>query len=569
MSDDQSTSPGSIPPPPGAVPPPPPPPAPPAAVPPAPPAPPMPPAPLAYEPMPETTATVKRGVAGRLGAGIVGLVVLGGGLAYAVAQSGSGGGASSPEAAAQELFDAIAAEDVLGVLDVLPSGERRAFQGPLESMVDELGRLGVVGDDLDLGAVGGLDLEFEDLTFETEELGDGISSVRLSGGTAISSVKPGELPIGDELREVIEDVTGEPVEIEAVDEERDTIEPGEGDFEMVAIEEDGTWRISLFYSIAEAARKSAGLDAPDFGAGIEAAGADSPEAAVEALLRAAAEEQDLAAVIALLPPDEMAALQDYAPLFLGEAQAGLDEAAADFDAEITDIELETTEDGDTASVVVAGFAVDATVDGDDMSVSFDGDCLSYEGPDGESEEQCTDDLTDLGPLGGILDLENAAVAGISTVQVDGEWYVSPTRTVLDSVVGLLESLEDDAISKLPLLIEGFFGMSEDFFEESAFSEVGEAIDDLPEELEVDADDPDLEEPVTETTLALEAPSIDVMTRMLVDVQGYTDEEASCTATQVFAAGFTDEQLSLLQAGEIPDEVADQLFDIIDSCLATG
>lgn len=238
MSDDQSTPAGSIPPPPGAVPPPP------GAVPP-PVAAPMPPAPRADEPMPAPTGVmVKRGVVGRLGAGIVGMVVLGGGLAYAVSQSGTGGGASSPEGAAQELFDAVAAEDVLGVLDLLPSGERRAFQGSLESMADELARLGVVGDDLDLGAVDGLDLEFDDLTFESNELAEGISSVRLTGGTAITSVEPDDLPIGDQLREVIEDVTGEPLEIEPVEEERHTIEPGDGDFEVVAVEEDGTWRWS-------------------------------------------------------------------------------------------------------------------------------------------------------------------------------------------------------------------------------------------------------------------------------------------------------------------------------------
>lgn len=556
MSDDQATPPGSIPPPPGAVPPPPPP----------PPPPPMPPAPTAYEPMPEPPPSimVKRGFAGRLGAGIIGLAVLGGGLAYAVSQSGSGGGGSSPEAAAQALFDAIAAEDVLGVLDVLPAGERRAFQGPLESMAEELGRLGVVGDDLDLGAVGGLDLEFEDLTFETEELGEGISSVRLSGGTAIASVKPGELPIGDELREVIEDVTGEPVEIEPVEEERDTIEPGEGDFEMVAVEEDGTWRISLFYSIAEAARTSAGLEAPDFGAGVEPAGAESPEAAVDALLRAAVEEQDLAAVIALLPPDEMAALQDYAPLFIDEAQAGLDEAAGDFSAEITDIELEATEDGDTASVAVTAFEVEATVDGRPMHASFDGECLAYEGPDGEAEEQCADDMAGLGALGDILRTDEAQMAGATAVRVDGEWYVSPSRTMLDSVVMLLESLEDDAISKLPSVMEGFFGMSEGFFQESAYSELGEIADALPDELD---DAVAIDGPATQAMIPeLQAPSIDVMTRMLVDLQGYTEEEAACAATAVFAAGLTDGQLSLLQTGEIPDEVADQVYDIIDTCL---
>lgn len=553
MSDDQPTDPGPIPPPPGAVPPPPP--------------PPMPP-PMAYEPALEPSATtVKRGFAGRLGAGVVGLAVLGGGLAYAVSQSGDGGGGSTPEAAAQSLFDAIADEDVLGLLDVLPAGERRAFQGPLESMADELGRLGVVGDDLDLGAVRGLDLEFEDLTFETEELADGIASVRLTGGTAIASVDPGDLPIGDELREVVEEFSGEPIEIDPVDEERETIEPGEGDFELVAIEEDGTWRVSLFYSIAEAARRSEGLEAPDFGAGIDAAGEDSPEAAVEALLRTAIEERDLAGALALLPPDEMAALHDYAPLFLDDAQSALDQETEDLEVSIADLELEAEEDGSAAAVTIAGFSVDANMGGDEFSATYDGECFTFEGPDGESQEQCTDDPSDLGPLAGVLRLDGAQLGGLSAVEVDGEWYVSPTRTMLDSVVGVLRAFDDDALSSLPEMLGGFFGMSEAFFEESAFSEVGEAIEesDLPSIDEID-------EPQSPTTTAdgvLDPPSIDVMIAMLQDVQGYSPEQADCTATEVFAAGFTDDQLSRLQTGEIPEEVSEELFDIIDACQSAG
>ncbi len=533
----------------------------------------MPPAPPAFEPMPEpmpesSPVIVKRGFAGRLGAGLVGLVVLGGGLAYAVSQAGAGGGASSPEGAAQELFDAIAAEDLLGALDVLPSGERRAFQGSLESMADELGRLGVVGDDLDLGAVGGLDLEFEDLTFESNELGDGIASVRLTGGTAITSVKPDELPIGDQLRDVIDDITGEPLEIEPVEEERDTLEPGDGDFEVVAVEEDGTWRISLFYSIAEAARRSAGLDAPDFGAGIAPAGADSPEAAVEALVRAAAEEQDLARVVALLPPDEMGALQDYAPLFLDDAQSAIDAETESLEVEITDLSLDAEEDGDTASVVVAGFAVDASFDGEAVSASFDGECVTVEGPDGEVEEQCTGDLGDLGPLADVLNLDDAAVAGVSTVEVDGRWYVSPTRTMLDSVVGLLASLDDDAISKLPMMGGGLFGMSEALFDESSFGVVDDVVDGMSEDVDLDGLD-DLDEAVATTSLPFQPPSVEMITRMLVDVLGYTEAQSTCIAPKVFAAGLTDEQLSNLQSGELPSEILEQVLDIVDGCLAAG
>jgi hypothetical protein len=510
-------------------------------------------------------------MAGRVGAGLVGLAVLGGGLAYAVSQSG-GGGESSPEAAAQALFDAVAAEDLIGMLDVLPTGERRAFQDPLQDIAEELARLGVVGDDLDLESVGGLDLEFEDLQFESEDIADGFATVRLVGGTAIASVEPGDLPIGDELRDVIEEVSGEPLEIDPVEETREEFDREDDDFQMVAVQEDGSWRISVFYTIAEVARRDAGLDAPDFGNGIEAAGADSPEAAVEALIRAAAEEQDLTAVIALLPPDEMAVLHDYAPLFLDEAQASF--ADADAALEVTDLELEAVKDGDTASVAIASFAVEGTIDGEQGRVAFDGDCFTFEGPDGEAEEQCTDDLGDLGDMGAleeVLRFDEGQVAGISTVKVDGKWYVSPTRTVLDSLVVVLRAFDDDALSRLPEIFEDLLGFSEDMF-----SEVGTAIPELDQEiddLDLGVDDRVIDEETTETTettpgastTTFEWPSIEVLTAMLVNDQGFTDEEASCIAGAIYAAGFSDDVLSTLQTGEIPSEVSSQISDIVDSC----
>lgn len=219
------------------------------------------------------------------------------------------------------------------------------------------------------------------------------------------------------------------------------------------------------------------------------------------------------------------------------------------------------------AVVVAGFAVDASFDGEAVSASFDGECVTVEGPDGKAEEQCTGDLSDLGPLGDILNVDDAVV-GVSTVEVDGRWYVSPTRTMFDAVVGLLASLDDDAISKLPMGMGGFFGMSEAFFEASSFGVVGEIVDGLSEEVDLGGlDDPD--EPVATTSLPLQPPSVEMITRMLVDVLGYTEAQSTCIAPKVFAAGLTDEQLSNLQTGEFPSEILGQVLGIVDGCLAAG
>ena len=90
------------------------------------------------------------------------------------------------------------------------------------------------------------------------------------------------------------------------------------------MEEDGRWYLSLFYTSAESAREEAGdEDIPE--EGVTPDGGDSPEAAMDAILDAV-EDLDLEAMIAALDPDEMQALQRYAPLFLDDAQAELDEA---------------------------------------------------------------------------------------------------------------------------------------------------------------------------------------------------------------------------------------------------
>ena len=89
---------------------------------------------------------------------------------------------------------------------------------------------------------------------------------------------------------------------------------------LVTIKDGDGWHVSLWYSVAEAARKDAGKPAPEFGQGVEAKGADSPEAAVEELF-ASMGTLDVRRMIELTPPDEMAALHDYAPLFLDDAEA--------------------------------------------------------------------------------------------------------------------------------------------------------------------------------------------------------------------------------------------------------
>jgi hypothetical protein len=520
----------------------------------------VPPPPPGYAPAPLTSTVARRGLAGRVGAAVVGVAVLGGGLAYAVTQAGSGGGASTPEAAAQALFDAVADEDVLGVLDLLPAGERRAIQRPVQSIAEELERLGVVDDSFDLSDIGGVDLEFEGLEFATEPLGPGITAVRLTAGTVISSVEPDEVPVGKALDDAAEEMDA-PIEIAPV-EERDEFDPAEDDLQLVAIEEDGDWRVSLFYSIAELARSSAELPLPDFGHGVAPNGQESPEAAVDALLRAVVEDQDVEGVIALLPPDEMAALQDYAPLFLDDLD-GWEDDLSDFSASIDDLDLEAHRDGDVATVGVKAVAGSATVDGEPWSLGYDGECITIEGPDDSTRECVGDTPAGLDDSELPITWSPDAFVGLTTVQVDGAWYVSPTRTILDAVVSLLRSLHDDALDHLDDLFDSFFGFSDTM---SGSYDSGSC------DAGVDGEGYDcgsFEEqgsPITPTTVvSVDDPSVEGLAATLAGQHGFDLATAACMADALYAAGLDVSVLAELEAGGFPDAAIEPYYDALDAC----
>ncbi|MGI8759254.1 MAG: hypothetical protein ACR2K0_08090 [Acidimicrobiales bacterium] len=395
----------------------------------------------------------KRFRAVALGVGAVAIVAAG--VFAAVTLSGSDGSAS-PEEAVERLFAAVSDEDIIGVLESLPPGERSALRPGLEDLADELRRLGLISEDLDLGAVGGVDFEVEGLTLASEELGTGVSAVRITGGTITSSIQPDELPIGSALSEMFGGPDGEGPDGDlGLDAETTTEDLASDDAVILAIEEGGGWHVSLFYSVAESARSDTGVAVPAFGQGVEPQGAESPEAAVRGVLDAIL-GLDARRLVAFTPPDEMRALHDYAPLFLGEAEEAAAELReqAPFDINIDRLDLEPEVDGDVAQVRLAGFEASGTIPlVGPFSASYDGNCFSYEAAD-TAEEFCTDELQ---PPGSPFSQEFV----VTTVRRDGEWYLSPTLTVFEQVLRPLRALEPEDVENLESLfgpMSGFFGM---------------------------------------------------------------------------------------------------------------
>ena len=147
-------------------------------------------------------------------------------------------------------------------------------------------------------------------------------------------------------------------------------EPTSDTLPVTAVRKDGRWYLSLFYTAAEAARAETGEDIP--AEGITPTGGDSPEAAMDAFLDGV-EALDLSAVIASLNPNEFEALQRYAPLFIDEAQASLDDV--DLTMSISDRDYEVTGSGDTRSVTVAAITFDVSAEGESVSMELRGRLL--------------------------------------------------------------------------------------------------------------------------------------------------------------------------------------------------
>ena len=353
----------------------------------------------------------------------------------------SGEGAGSPEEAVQQMFDAIADEDAIGVFESLAPSERDPYLDNLPKLVDELQRLGILGGDASLSSIKGVDLSFSDLRFTSKSLGEGVSTVTIAGGTARYRVVPRDLPLGDFVKDIIgeelpaEPQTGsEPVTSDDPDSER-----------IVTVEEDGRWYVSMHYSLAEAARLDGGAPVPTFGKGLQAKGESTPEKAVEALLRAGV-ALDVQRIIELLPPDEGKALRDYAPLFIDDAKQAAGESG--FKASITSLDLEADRSGGHAVVQAKRFAVAFEMTDFSGTIAFDGKCVTVDGPDIPPNEGrfCPEDqdapavITDLAA--------RMPASGFVAVEHDGSWYVSPTRTLLESVVTVFKTLHRSDLDAL-------------------------------------------------------------------------------------------------------------------------
>ncbi len=405
-------------------------------------------------------------------------------VAFATMNAGrSNDGADSPEAAMQKFFDGLSSEDLVAAVDSFLPGEADPVINYTGSIGSELKRLGILTDAVDPQAISGVDMEFTDLTFRTEEIAPGFARVYLTNGDAFIDIDPAELPLGslvlDNLPADVRDQLNEDLPPES-----DSM-AGE-DFYMVAVEEDGGWYLSFWYTVMDAIFSETGYGAPAFGAGVTPIGADSPEAAVEGAFRELL-SLDLEGLIGMLPPTEMRALYDYMPLVLDDYNetvgafgsfvtidlASLDTSVSDADNGAKRVKVETFD------ISFASFFLE--IDG---AISFDGTCFDISindqgGALGEFGAEIPDHINTCDPaiadsLGsGVTGMEmpeflsdlSTANTGLLAVEDGGSWYVSPTETFGDAMLQGLKIWDRDTLQQfIEWLIEvGSEASSESLF----------------------------------------------------------------------------------------------------------
>lgn len=365
-------------------------------------------------------------------AGVVGL----GGAGFMVARGlgGDSGGASSPEAAVQQLVDAVNSEDPVGAADVLAPDEVSSL-GEIVKLVE--GRASSSGVGGEKRATSGLDLSIDDVELRTRELSDDVARVEVrrldatwsltaadlgpAGKRAASGDEKGTFDQDDLVRSVWDEERGDDREIDPF---------------VIAVRRNGGWYVSLTYTMAAYLADANGYDAGDFDSqprGLK--GADSPEDAVVDFTNSL-EKLDPDETLDTVSPAEFSVLWAYRDA-IDEA---IDEQTADgssFELEVEDQDLRVDDAGGRYKKVWIDGASGtfSTTNGYGEQESWeweaDGWCLEVDGSDGR-DKNCLDRSGDTSDAwADQFDAFGIDEPYVLVEEANDGWVVSPVATILD------------------------------------------------------------------------------------------------------------------------------------------
>lgn len=385
-------------------------------------------------------------------AAAVGGLLAGCGTAPGKQKPAGGPGAATPQEAVGDLLSSLSQGRYdQALLDITP-GEYAALQHPLNDMMSQLVRLGIVTPSTSLSHVPGLSVVFSNPTFSVSTLSPGVDFVQFTGGTVTGTATPSQLPVGPKLEQVLA-----PVIAKAHPVTKTSPLSGNPDAGLAAVEDNGRWYVSLGYSVAEAARRSHHMNLPSALLDIQPSGASSPDGAVQDLMTDIG-HLDVTQLLALTPPDELPALRDYASLFLPAVKSKL-AGLASWTVSVTSPALhdETKPDG----TLVHLDALKIVASNKTMTVTYTKGCATID--TGATFQVCKSNIQ---RFLGLAHLPQAATnlvniilslkpdTGIMTVEEGGKWFVSPVRTLLDDSDALLAALTPQQVDQMVSDIQG-------------------------------------------------------------------------------------------------------------------
>jgi hypothetical protein len=355
------------------------------------------------------------------------------------------GGADSPTAAIQLLASDLASKNYLDAYSRLNPAEATLATDLSSVVAKELVRLEVLkpGAELGVGSFQVKDLKMDEGGAETVR--DNVVINKLVGGT-ITFDQGADLPFTDKFaRKAFPDgmaPAGQPTTVDIAEEVRKN---GGEPIRVASVQVDGQWYVSLFYTAADYALRSAGKAWPK--TSVPAVGAATPEDAVKETVQAAF-DGDTRRLVELAAPDELQVVHDAGDAIVA---AGNGEPA---DVKLVELDTTQTDVRGKPAVQLARAVIESG--GQRGTVERDGDCLVAT-PDGEAPQRfCSADV--LQQIGDTGDPTLRRVAPklvraafdlkVVTTEVDGKFYVDPGQTVISlygDLLGVLEPGDVDAL----------------------------------------------------------------------------------------------------------------------------
>ncbi|MDT4956285.1 MAG: hypothetical protein QOD31_84 [Pseudonocardiales bacterium] len=392
-------------------------------------------------------------------AAVVVALAAGGVTTYIAMSDSNSNGASSPRDAVQSIVTDLNKSDLIGVLDDLAPGERRALANPALEEIKQLKRLKVLLPNADPNNVSGVKFHVQGLTFadKTVPINDRVQVVQLTGGTLDVSSDAAKIPF---TREFLDAAfphglpTGgnqtQHIDIAQVMRDSNNNQP----IRIATQKVGGNWYPSIFYTIADSA---AGKEVPTAADSIPAAGGTSPQDAVTKMVNALL-QSDYTGAIKLLSPDEFAVMHDYGGLLLQGAGGGTPSGST-----LKDLQVKTAQvSGGVTRVTLSSVTV--VTGADETTVKVDGSCVDVTAK-GQQKRMCASDfvtqivsfLEGFGVSAHVTPAQQQSLedlltgftkVGVDTTQSDGKWYLNPARSVFDVTSSVLSGLQDNDLLEL-------------------------------------------------------------------------------------------------------------------------